>query len=100
MKVFMYLSLATAFVIALNGFVFMSMWGWFVVPPFGFKSLGWGESTGLMYFISYFVALKRKDREKMSDKEMLKFTKEKTKKGVFLAVLWLLVGKIIFVAIS
>lgn len=39
-----------------NGYVVMTMWGWFVSPTFNLEILTFSESIGFSVFISYYTS--------------------------------------------
>ena len=44
---------ALVFIVIINGYVVMTMWGWFISPTFNLEVLTFSESIGLSMFVTY-----------------------------------------------
>jgi hypothetical protein len=76
-----------------SGFVFMTLWGWFIIPKFTLPDVNLAESIGLMIFVS-FLKYKSKDGTK-DDKPFVKDILESFAKQIVLGSFVLLFGWII-----
>ena len=48
---------------AINGFVFMKLWTWIIVPTFGFKALSFIEAIGIVCITGYIFIRLPKNQE-------------------------------------
>ena len=50
----------------IRGYVFLTMWGWFIVPTFNTNPLRMVEAIGIMFIVSYLTL--KIDKDKDNDK--------------------------------
>lgn len=88
-KKIMWLFFATITEAIIEGFVFMKLWLWFVVPNFHVQPLGMAGSIGIILLISFVRA--RRGRGKSTEKfwEFLKNSLLFTVSASGLSLLWL-----------
>jgi hypothetical protein len=90
---FCYAFLLVIVLALVGGFVFQTLWGWFVVPTFLLAGLTLAQAMGISFFISYLKYDFNKVNEK-SDFDIRDVT-EKFFKQLFLGTFVLAIGYVI-----
>jgi hypothetical protein len=82
--------LSIVITVLFGGFVFMTLWEWFVVYSFNVSALTLIQSVGVMFFWGYLKA-KRNADEKLTWKIFLKDTKDSLMfHGIALGIGWII----------
>lgn len=77
------------------GFVFLTLWKWFVIPPFHLPAISLTQAIGLMFTLRFLKGMKKDDGKKDME-ETIKDLKEDFKSLIVYTGLVLVIGWIIF----
>lgn len=55
-----------------SGYVFMTIWAWFVVTAFGVVEIGYAQSLGFLILLTFFKN-KHRDNPELTDQQNLEF---------------------------
>jgi hypothetical protein len=70
---FCLLIIGAVILVLFGGYVFMTLWDWFIVTTFGAKALNLPQAIGISLIVSYLKAKTKRDKDEKLDIEKISY---------------------------